>query len=122
MTTLCNRRFKIWDIIVKTYRLRNDETGEDIPNAVERRRDNGGDVVVGCDGDRHHPIQGEIEQCEVCEENVPKELNHGPLESNHGIHQHSIYKCLNKDVGQFNHNLHCIIKISYIRIREGHSC
>lgn len=78
----------------KTYRLWNDKSGEDVPYAVKCRWDYGGDVVVRRYGHCHHPIQSEIQQGEVCEENVPEELNHGPLEPDHSIHYDAVYKRL----------------------------
>lgn len=40
--------------------------------------------------DCHHPVEGEVEQCEVHEEQVPEELGGCPLKINHGIDNYPI--------------------------------
>ena len=61
--------------------------------------------MVWSDRRRHHDVEGEVQQREVHEEQVPEELGSSPLKSNHGIDQHTVYQSLDKDVRQFNQNL-----------------
>lgn len=61
--------------------------------------------MVGGDGDCHHPVEGEVEQGEVHKEEVPEELDEGPLESDHGIHDDAVDERLDKKVREFHHSL-----------------
>lgn len=61
--------------------------------------------MVGRDRHAHHPIESEVQQAEVHVEDVPKELDGGPLKPNHRIDNHSIDDSLEEDVGNLDHNL-----------------
>lgn len=43
-----------------TYCSGNDETGEKVPYWEESRGDNGGNIMVRCNGHGHHPIESEV--------------------------------------------------------------
>ena len=78
-----------------TYRARNKEPREEVPDVVECRRDNGGYLVIWREANSHHAVKCEVEQCEVHEEEVPEEFGSSPLKSNHCIHYYPIYGSLN---------------------------
>ncbi|RWV95573.1 hypothetical protein GW17_00041790 [Ensete ventricosum] len=88
-----------------TYRPRNNESREKVPCSVEECGNNGGDVVIGSDTHRHHPVECEVEESEVHEEEVPKELCDSPLESNHRVDDHTIYDALNQNVWKLDRHL-----------------
>ena len=83
---------------METYCSRDDETRKKVPYCVESRGDDGGDVVVWCNCDGHHPVECEVQEGEVHEEEVPQELSNRPLESDHGVYYKSIHNSLDKDV------------------------
>ena len=56
-----NGIFKFWC----AYRTRDEEAGEEIPDAVESGGDNGGDVVVRRLGHSHHTVEGESQKRSV---------------------------------------------------------
>lgn len=49
----------MWNIV--TYRLEDDESGEEIEDGVEPRRHNGGDLMVGGERHGHHTVIREVE-------------------------------------------------------------
>lgn len=73
-----------------SYRSGDDETGEEVPDGVERRGNDRGNVVVRCQPNGHHAVECEVEQREVPKEEVPEELGSGPLEPDHGVHYDTI--------------------------------
>lgn len=76
----------------ETYRSGDNKPGEQIPDAVECRGNNGGNVVIWSNSDAEHPIECEVEECEVHEEYVPTELCRSPFEVDHGVHYNSVYQ------------------------------
>lgn len=46
--------------------------------------------MIGSESDRHHTVEGEVEEGREHEEHVPEKLNEGPFEFHHGIRQHSV--------------------------------
>lgn len=61
--------------------------------------------MVRCNCDCHHPIESEVEESEIHEEEVPKELAKSPIKSNHGVYYNSIYDGLDENVWKLNDNL-----------------
>lgn len=55
------------------------ESAEEIPQSVERSSNNRGNRVVWSDSRCHHAVEGEVQQREVHEEQVPQELGCCPL-------------------------------------------
>lgn len=83
---------------MKTYCSGNDEAREKVPYSVESRGNDGSNVVIRCNCHSHHPIESEVQEGEVHEEEVPKELANCPIKSNHGVYYNSIYDGLDKNV------------------------
>jgi hypothetical protein len=46
--------------------------------------------MVGCDGNSHHPIVCEVEECAKHGEEKPQALGSLPLKPNHGVHYEAI--------------------------------
>ena len=74
----------------RSYRSGDDEPREEVPDGVECRGDDRGDVVVRCNPDGHHAVECEVEQREVPKEEVPEELGSRPLEPDHGVHYDTV--------------------------------
>ena len=89
----------------ETYRSGDDESGEEIPDGIECRRNDWCNVVVRCEANSHHAVECEVEQREVHEEEVPEEFGSCPLKPNHRVNYDPIYGSLNKCVWKFNDNL-----------------
>ena len=53
----------------------------------------------------YHSKECEIQEGEVCKEEIPKELCYCALKSNHGIYYRSIYDSLSENVWELNHKL-----------------
>ena len=61
--------------------------------------------MVWSDRRRHHAVEGEVEQREVHEEEVPEELGRRPFEPDHRVHYDPVYGGLGQGVWEFNGNL-----------------
>jgi hypothetical protein len=90
---------------MRPYRSRDDEPGEEVPDGVERRGDDRGDVGVWGYADGHHAVECEVEQREVPEEEVPEELGNRPLEPDHRVHYQPVHDILSQCVRELNDNL-----------------
>ena len=88
-----------------TYWSWDDEPGEEVPDAIERGGDDGGDVVARRQADGHHAVECEVEEGEVHEEEVPEELGRRPFEPDHRVHYDPVYGGLGQGVWEFNGNL-----------------
>lgn len=62
--------------------------------------------MVWRDGDGHHSKEGEVEQREVHEENVPQKLPHVPLERGHQVEDAAVDKGLHTHIRELHCNLH----------------
>jgi len=92
-----------------TYRPRDDESGEEVPDTIERRGDDRRDMVARRQAHSHHAIECEIEKGEVHEEEVPEEFGNCPFEPNHRVHYDPVYGGLSQSVWEFNGNLYIYI-------------
>lgn len=90
----------------ETYWSWDDESWEKIPQTVEERRDNGGDVVIRGDSNSHHAVEDEVEEGEEEEKQEPQEFLSSPLESHHWVHDEPIHNGLNEDIRNLNQKLH----------------
>ena len=61
------------------YLSRDHESAEEIPQRVEWSSNNRRNQMVWSDRRRHHAVEGEVQQREVHEEQVPQELSCCPL-------------------------------------------
>jgi hypothetical protein len=88
-----------------TYRTRDQKSGEQVPQPVEGRGDDGCELSVRSDGHSDHAPVCEIQEREVHEENEVEELGCGPLELDHGIHNASIDHGLCEHIRPFDRHL-----------------
>lgn len=83
----------------------NDEPAEDIKQVVEGGGDDGGDVAVGGQAHRHHPVECEVQEGGEEEEGEPEELGCRPVEVDHAVDYKPAYQRLEQDVRYLDDHL-----------------
>ena len=61
--------------------------------------------MVGCDGDGHHAVVGEVEEGEESDEIEPEEFRECPFEAHHGVHDQGVVGCLDEHIWYFYDHL-----------------
>lgn len=72
---------------------------------MEEEDDNLSNTLIWGNSNGHHTIEGEVQEGEIHDEQVPKELGSCPFKSNHSIDNDTIGNRLHKDIRDFNENL-----------------
>lgn len=88
-----------------TYRSWNKKTREQVPKTDEERHHDGSNLVVWCQGHRHHSIQCEVDKGHEYEEVKPNEVFDLWLEPNHPVEDSGVYQTLDCNINDFNRNL-----------------
>ena len=88
-----------------TYRTWDQESGEQVPEPVESRGDDGCELGVGSDSNSNHAPVSEIKKSQVHEENEVEEFGCVPLELDHGVHNASIDQGLCEHIRPFYRHL-----------------
>lgn len=69
-----------------TYSSGDEETGEEIEERVEGGGQNGGDLMVRCDGDGHHSVVRPVKKRREGDVKEPEEFAGCPFEPQHGVY------------------------------------
>lgn len=85
-----------------SYHSRNEEAGEEIPEAEEKRHENRSYLVARSESYEHHAVEGEVDEAHEHVVVEPHELGCFPLKTNHGVEKKAVQECLDRDVDCFN--------------------
>lgn len=88
------------------YRSWDEEPREEVEECIESCGKYGCYMVVWCNGHSHHSIVCEVEEGEEVDKVKPEEFWSCPLKADHGVHNKSIVRCLNKNEWDLYQHLH----------------
>ena len=91
--------------VLGTYRPRDEETGEQVPEAEEEGHDNSGNLRSGSQRDNHHSIHREVGEAHEYEVVEIQELVCRPLVPDHRVQEKSVNKGLNCNINSFYSHL-----------------
>jgi len=93
------------DFVGNTYRSRDKEAREQVPETQEERHKNCSNLMARSERNKHHPVKCEVHEGSEYEEIEPQEVCKFPGESNHDIEQYTIDHSLDCNINSLNGNL-----------------